>query len=99
MSRLPQKTDVYALQGLQSAVERWRKEVKCNTSNSFAKILGIAPQTAAARVKTPGKFCLDELKTMDKIEKLCPKDIAAILTYIGISEKRIREFARTYITQ
>lgn len=99
MPKIRQNYEKYELEGLQKAVERWRKEVKCNTSNSFARILGIAPQTAAARVKTPGRFCLDELKAMDRIEKLCPKDIAAILTYIGISEKRIREFAKTYITQ
>ena len=99
MPKIRQNYEKYELEGLQKAVERWRKEVKCNTSNSFAKAIGVAPQTAAARVKEPGKFCLDELKTMDKIEKLCSKDIAAILTYIGISEKRIREFAKTYMTQ
>lgn len=97
MSRSPQKTEVYALQGLQNAVERWRKEAKCNSKNSFGNVLGIAPQTAGIRAELPGQFSLDNLKTMDKIEKLCPKDIEAILTYIGISEKRIREFAKKYM--
>ena len=99
MPKIRQNYEKYELEGLQNTVERWRKEVKCNTSNSFAKLLGIAPQTAASRAKEPGKFCLDELKKMDKIEKLCPKDIAAILVYIGISEKRIKEFALTYVKQ
>ena len=99
MSRLPQKADVYALQGLQRFVERWRKEVKCNSDNAFGNIMDIAPQTAKKRAVEPGAFSLDDIKKMDKIEKLCPKDIAAILIYIGISEKRIREFARNYTIQ
>ena len=97
MPKIRQNYAKYEREGLQSTIERWRKEVKCNTFNSFAKILGVAPQTAASRVESPGRFCLDDLKKMDKVEQLVPGDIAAILSYIGISEKRIREFAKTYI--
>lgn len=99
MPRIRQNYARYERERLQNAIERWRKEVKCNSSNSFAKMLGIAPQTAASRAEEPGRLCLDDLKKMDRIENLCPSDITAILSYIGISEKRIREFAKSYIIQ
>ena len=99
MPKIRQNYEKYELEGLQRFVERWRKEVKCNSFNAFGKVLGIAPQTAESRAETPGKFCLDDLKKMDKVEQLVPSDISAILSYIGISEKRIREFARSYEKQ
>lgn len=80
-----------------AAVERWRKDVKCNSGTSFGKALDIAPQTATARAAAPGKLSLDNLKRMDTIENLTERDIKAILGYIGLSEKRILKFAENYI--
>ena len=80
---------------LADVIERWRKETKRNSYAAFSHTLDMAPQTVQAKLKNPGKFSLNNFRSMDAEENFKNVDIYTILRYIGMSEKRIYDFAKS----